>query len=303
MKMKPTLLVLAAGMGSRYGGLKQIDPLGPQGETIIDYSLHDAIAAGFGKVVFVIRRDIESDFREFMGRRWEGRIEIAYAFQELDALPAGFSAPDGREKPWGTAHAIAVAKEQVKTPFLVINGDDFYGREAFLRAADFLKSTRDDELCRYGMVGYHLGNTLSENGSVSRGICEVNDKGQLVGVLENTEIVRDGELISNRAAGQERELDFDAPTSMNMLAFTPSIFDHIETQFKGFLEQRGQELKSEFYIPTVVNDLISAGRATVQVLDCEAKWFGVTYREDKACVQQSIAELVEQGVYPEHLWA
>jgi dTDP-glucose pyrophosphorylase len=303
MKMKPTLLVLAAGMGSRYGGLKQIDPLGPQGETIIDYSLYDAIEAGFGKVVFVIRRDIESDFRDFLGSRWDDRIEIAYAFQELDALPEGFIVPEGRAKPWGTAHAIAVAKDHVETPFLVINGDDFYGREAFLRAVDFLNSACDDEVCRYGMVGYHLGNTLSENGSVSRGICEVNDRGQLVGVLENTEIVRDAEGISNRAAGQERQLDFDAPTSMNMLAFTPSIFTHIDTQFTDFLKERGQELKSEFYIPTVVNDLIAAGRATVQVLDCEAKWFGVTYREDKACVQQSIAELVKQGTYPEQLWA
>ena len=299
---QPTLLVLAAGMGSRYGGLKQIDPVGPQGETIIDYSIYDAIKAGFGKVVFVIRRDIESAFREFLGTRLDHRIEVAFAFQELDALPAGFAVPEGRTKPWGTGHAILVARNLVKTPCLVINGDDFYGRDSFARAAQFLKQAQDNARAQYCMVAYQLGNTLSENGSVSRGICEVSTQGHLLSVKEHTKILRESQGIFNREEGNERTFKGVEPTSMNMFGFTPSIFDHLDRQFKGFLQERGQELKSELYIPSVVNRLIQEKRADMTVLESPEQWFGVTYREDRESVCASVKALIAKGVYPKKLF-
>ena len=299
---QPTLLVLAAGMGSRYGGLKQIDPVGPQGETIIDYSIHDAIQAGFEKVVFVIRRDIEAAFKEFLGQRLKGRIEVAFAFQELNALPKGFSVPEGRSKPWGTGHAILVARELVTSPCLVINGDDFYGRESFVRAAQFLKQARDTTRDQYCMVAYQLGNTLSENGSVSRGICEVSNAQHLLSVKEHTKISREATGIFNREEGLVRGFQGKEPTSMNMFGFTPSIFGHLERQFSEFLQQRGQELKSELYIPSVVNRLIEEQRADVTVLESPEQWFGVTYREDRVSVCASVKALIESGVYPKKLF-
>jgi UTP-glucose-1-phosphate uridylyltransferase len=302
MVMQPTLLVLAAGMGSRYGGLKQIDPVGPHGETIIDYSIHDAVQAGFGKVVFVIRKDIEAPFKEFLGNRLKGKIEVDFAFQELNALPAGFSVPEGRSKPWGTGHAILVAQELVKTPCLVINGDDFYGRESFVRAAKFLQKAQDKACANYCMVGYQLGNTLSENGSVSRGICEVSSGGHLKGVKEYTKINREQSGIVHREEGLTREFTGEEPTSMNMFGFTPSIFKHLEVQFKEFLKARGQELKSELYIPSVVNRLIEESKAEVTVLNSPEQWFGVTYKEDRESVSASIRALIASGKYPQKLF-
>jgi UTP-glucose-1-phosphate uridylyltransferase len=246
--MKPTLLVLAAGMGSRYGGLKQIDPVGPNGETIIDYSIYDAIQAGFGKVVFVIRKDIEKPFREFLGERLTGHIEVAFAFQELDALPDGFDVPAGRQKPWGTGQAILVAKNEVQTPCLVINGDDFYGRESFIQASHYLQKAQDGDSnsgkADYSMVGYQLANTLSENGSVSRGICQVSEEGYLSGVQEFTKIEKTEKgLAHTHADGSLHPFTGSEPTSMNMFGFTPSIFDHLENAFVEFLKERGQEEK------------------------------------------------------------
>lgn len=299
--MKPTLLVLAAGMGSRYGGLKQIDPVGPGGETIIDYSIHDAIEAGFGKVVFVIRRDIETAFREFLGDRFQGRIEMDFAFQELDALPPGFSVPQGRTKPWGTGHAILVAKGQVDTPFLVINGDDFYGRRSFQRAAQRLSSARDNTVADYCMVAYRLGNTLSDFGTVSRGICSVDDEAFLQGVTEYTKIGREGDNIVHREENSCTPFEGQEPTSMNMFGFTPSIFDHLEERFEAFLQKRGQEEKSELYIPQVLSELIEEKLATVQALDTPEQWFGVTYREDREHVKGELSKLIEAGVYPSKL--
>ena len=298
----PTLLVLAAGMGSRYGGLKQIDPVGPDGEAIIDYSIHDALESGFSKVVFVIRKDIEAAFLEFLGDRWKGRIEIEFAFQELEDLPEGFSKPSGREKPWGTGHAIWVARDQVQTPFLVINGDDFYGRGSFALAAERLNRAKDGAKADYCMVGYRLANTLSENGTVSRGICKTDAEGRLESVTEFTKIGKgkSGSL-ENWQEGDERNFSGEELTSMNMFGFTPSIFEYLERELKGFLKERAEEEKSELYIPSVVSQLITGGQAEVEVLDTDEHWFGVTYREDRDIVKGRLSELVAEGVYPKAL--
>lgn len=302
MMSGPTLLVLAAGMGSRYGGLKQIDPVGPDGEAIIDYSIHDALVSGFSKVVFVIRKDIEEAFLEFLGDRWKGRIEIEFAFQELDDLPGDFEKPESRTKPWGTGHAIWVARSQVTTPFLVINGDDFYGRGSFALASQRLNQAKDGEKADFCMVGYRLANTLSENGTVSRGICGTDAKGRLESVTECTKIGygKEGELL-NQEEGQERAFTGSELTSMNMFGFTPSIFDYLEREMMSFLGTRLHEEKSELYIPSVVSQLIASGEADVEVLDTDEKWFGVTYREDRDAVKGRLAELVKEGVYPQAL--
>ena len=302
--MKPTLLVLAAGMGSRYGGLKQIDPVGPNGETIIDYSIYDAIQAGFGKVVFVIRRDIEEAFRDFLGDRLNPHIEVAFAFQELNAaLPEGFSVPEGRSKPWGTGHAILVAKDEVKTPCLVINGDDFYGRVSFMKASEYLNSAKDSDMADYSMVGYQLCNTLSDFGSVSRGICSVSEEQHLMGVKEFTSIAKTAMGISHQNDdGSLHAFSGQEATSMNMFGFTPSIFEHLEKDFKTFLDNRGHEEKSELYIPAVVNQLIQEKKATCTVIPTPEQWFGVTYREDRDHVCGSIQKLISNGVYPEKLF-
>ena len=300
---KPTLLVLAAGMGSRYGGLKQMDPVGPAGETVIDYSVFDAIRAGFGKVVFVIRRDFEQAFREGIGARFAGRIEVGYAFQELGDLPRGYAVPEGREKPWGTGHAILVAKEVVDTPFAVINADDFYGRDAYVQMADFLSSVESGASPDpFAMVGFPLKNTLSEFGSVSRGICKTDDLGRLISVTELTKIEK---LVSGarhiEADGSEVLLGGDEIVSMNFWGFTPSIFEHLTRLFSSFLDDQGEEMKSEFYIPFAVDELVQAGNSTVTVLETSSSWFGVTYREDRDHVVAAIAGLIAEGAYPQQL--
>jgi len=301
--MKPTLLVLAAGIGSRYGGLKQIDPVGPSGEIIIDYSIYDAIRAGFDKVVFVIRRDIEETFKEIIGKRFEGKISIEYAFQELNALPSGFSASPERKKPWGTGHAILVCKDIIKTPFAVINADDFYGRSGFKLLGDYLQKSKDGKTADYSMTGFVLRNTLSEHGTVARGVCQSDSNGYLKNVVELTKI----EKVKNAARnlnddGTYTELTADETVSMNMWGFTPSIFKYLDEQFKEFLNAKAQDLKAEFFIPTVVNNLIVSGKATVKVMKSEDSWFGITYKEDKSMVVNSINDLVKKGAYPSKLF-
>lgn len=300
---QPTLLVLAAGMGSRYGGLKQLDGLGPSGETIMDYSIFDAIRAGFGKVVFVIRHTFEADFREKILSKYEGKIPVEVVFQELDNLPEGFSVPEGREKPWGTNHALMMAAKAIQEPFAVINADDFYGRESYQILCDKLKSL-SESTNTYCMVGYRVGNTLSESGSVARGVCEVDDKNFLTGVVERTAIVRNefGEIVFNDEAGQEVTLQENTPVSMNMWGFTADYFLHSDKQFIDFLEARQRELKSEFFIPLVVNQLVESKQATVEVLDTPSSWFGVTYAADRDGVVAKIQALVDAGEYPSKLF-
>lgn len=301
--MKPTLLVLAAGMGSRYGGLKQLDQVGPSGETIIDYSIFDAIRAGFGKVVFIIRRDIEKEFKAAVGSRYEGKIAVDYAFQQIDALPEGFSVPEGREKPWGTGHAVYTAKELINEPFAVINGDDFYGREGFQLLADCLCKSKDGAKADFSMCGFIMRNTLSDNGSVSRGVCEVNSTGNLTEVVEHTKIERNAKAAKSfMKDGSVVDFTGDEIVSMNMWGFTPSLFEYMDDMFVDFLKVHGQEMKSEFFIPLVADTLIKNGKATVKVMTSEDEWFGITYREDKPTVVASIKKLVEQGIYPNKLF-
>lgn len=300
---KPTLLVLAAGMGSRYGGLKQMDPMGPHGETILDYSVFDAIRAGFGKVVFIIREDFAEAFRESVGARFAGRIEIDYAFQKLDDLPKGFSIPEGRTKPWGTAHAVRAARDAISGPFAVINADDFYGRDAYVRAAEFLADVNTDtapaESC---IVGYYLDKTLSDHGGVNRGITR-HQSGLLSDVEEVIGIDRrkGGEIAGEAVNGDERVLDGDAIVSMNFWGFTPEFFVQLEAQFIKFLEDHGAEPKSECYIPTVVDDLIDSGASVCHVLPTTSSWFGVTYPDDKPRVMENIEKLIKSGEYPKKL--
>jgi hypothetical protein len=297
---KPTLLVLAAGMGSRYGGLKQIDPVGPAGETIIDYSIYDAMRAGFGKLVFVIRHDIEQQFREIVGARFEKRIEVEYAFQELGKLPAGFSVPEGRTKPWGTTHAILMAESVVKEPFAAINADDFYGQRAYKVLAEHLTSGTAD----YAMVGFTLKNTLSEHGSVARGVSQTDASQYLTSIVEMLKIEPDGAGAKNTdAEGKVTKLTGEEAVSMNFWGFTPALFPQIKVAFENFLKQSGRELKSECYIPMTVGELVTARQAKVKVLRSPDSWFGVTYREDRPQVVESIRQLIAKGDYPEKLWA
>ncbi len=296
--MKPTLFVLAAGMGSRYGGLKQLDGLGPNEETIMDYSIYDAIRAGFGKVVFVIRRVFEQDFREKIVSKYIDRIPVELVFQDLDNLPAGFSVPEGREKPWGTNHAVLMGKDVIKEPFAVINADDYYGRESFKVLADYLRSIEGTE-GRYAMVGYRVANTLSESGTVARGVCETDENGFLTKVTERTKILREEDgVIRFIEDDVKTPLDDNTPVSMNMWAFTPDYFRHSEEFFVTFLREHGNELKSEFYIPSMVDYLIHNGLATCRVLDTPDKWFGVTYATDRPQVVAKFAQLVKDGIYP-----
>lgn len=300
--MKPTLLVLAAGMGSRYGSLKQMDGVGPSNEAIIDYSIYDAIRAGFGKVVFVIRHSFEKDFREVFGKeRFGGQIEVEFVFQELENLPAGFTVPAGREKPWGTNHAIMMAEGVINEPFAAINADDFYGRSSYETMAAYLNSVAGQH-DKYCMVGYRLENTLSDFGSVSRGACTVDSEGNLKSMVERTSIERKGDKVYFTENGVDTELSPVTPVSMNMFGFTPDYFAHSNEYFSEFLREKGKELKSEFYIPTMVNYLINNGISKMKVLDCDAKWFGVTYKQDRPMVVERIAKLVEDGVYPKSLW-
>ncbi|MCR5709187.1 MAG: nucleotidyltransferase [Bacteroidales bacterium] len=303
--MKPTLLVLAAGMGSRYGSLKQMDGLGPSGEAIIDYSIYDAIQAGFGKVVFVIRHSFADAFRKiFSKERFGGRIEVEFVYQELDYLPEGFTVPEGREKPWGTNHAVMMARDVIHEPFAVINSDDFYGREGFAAVADFLRGV---EGCkgRYALVGYYLRNTLSDFGSVSRGVCEADAQACLTTVTERTAIQREADgKVYYAEGGNKYEVSEDSVVSMNFWGFTPDYFDYSEELFKVFLSSEAVKVnpKAEFFIPYVADVLIKRGDASFKVLNCDAKWFGVTYKEDRPFVVAKIGELIEKGVYPRSLW-
>jgi hypothetical protein len=297
--MKPTLLVLAAGMGSRYGGLKQIDAVGPNGETIIDYSIYDAVRAGFGKLVFVIRKDIEAQFREIVGARFEKHVAVEYVFQELDRLPPGFSTPAGRTKPWGTTHAILMAADTIREPFAAINADDFYGAQAYRLLAEHLQSGSTDA----AMVGFTLRNTLSDFGSVARGICRVDDEEYLLTVAELTKIERDGAGAKNTDAnGQVTKLGGYEPVSMNFWGFMPTVFAQLQTRFEEFLKLNSGNLKSECYIPLSVGELVAGGRLRVKVLRTDDEWFGVTYREDRPHVVESIGKLIAAGNYRAKLW-
>jgi NDP-sugar pyrophosphorylase family protein len=301
--IKPTLFVLAAGMGSRYGGLKQLDGLGPNGETIMDYSIFDALRGGFGKVVFVIRHIFEEDFRTKILKKYENHIPVEIVFQELDSLPAGFSVPTGREKPWGTNHAVLMGAKAINEPFAVINADDFYGRESFKILADYLTSLNGKQN-DYCMVGYRLGNTLSESGSVARGICEKDSEDFLTTVVERTYIIRDadGQIRFRDENGNLQPVGENTPVSMNMWGFTPEYFRYSAEQFRDFLTENQDNLKAEFFIPLVVNNLITADTARVKVLDTPSKWFGVTYQEDRQGVVDKLAELTKKGEYPAKLF-
>lgn len=301
--MKPTLFVLAAGMGSRYGGLKQIDGIGPNGATIMDYSIYDAIRAGFGKIVFVIRHSFEEDFRSKVLNKYEGHIPVELVFQELDYLPEGFKCPADRVKPWGTNHALLMGKDVIKEPFAVVNADDFYGKESFAVIADWLKKM-EGKKNEYCMVGYRLGNTLSESGSVARGVCGTSDKGLLETVVERTYIIRDkdGKVKYKDENDNMVEVSDKTPVSMNMWGFTPDFFEYSEKAFIDFLNANMANIKAEFFIPLVVNDLIVSGKVTCEVLDTPSVWFGVTYSEDRPMVVAKIRGLVNEGVYPEKLW-
>ena len=300
--MQTTLLVLAAGIGSRYGGLKQIDPVGPNGEIIIDYSIHDAIRAGFGRVVFVIRKDIEEEFRTSIGSRFEGVIPVEYAFQDIADLPVGFSVPEGRVKPWGTGHAILAARHLINEAFAVINADDFYGRAGYDLLGKHLASAHDADYADCAMVAYVLRNTLSEHGGVSRGICECDRDGFVTQVVERVAIFRDGENARFVADdGSETRVSGDKLVSLNFWGFTPSIFDHLESEFRVFLSELVCELKSEFFIPTVVGTLVERGVARVTMLQSPDTWFGITHPQDKALVAENIRRLIDAGDYPEKL--
>jgi NDP-sugar pyrophosphorylase family protein len=302
--MKPELLVMAAGMGSRFGGLKQLEPVGPSGEKIMDYGLFDAKRAGIERVVFVIRKDFEAEFHQQVGSRFAKWMDVAYAFQEMDFLPKGFKVPEGRTKPWGTAHAILSAQAVLKSPFIAMNADDFYGREAFSVLTDWLSKPGQPGHEQYAMVAFQMAKTLSANGTVARGVCETNENGLLITVKERFALepfeggARDTEPDGNvvRFAGSE-------PVSMNFWGFQPTLFERLEELFVSFLEKSGQEMKSEFYIPMAVDDLIRSKKVSVQVLNSSDPWFGVTYREDKEYVVSRIHELVNSGEYPPSLWS
>lgn len=298
--MKPTLLVLAAGMGSRYGGLKQLDGVGPHGETIMDYSIYNAIQSGFGKVVFVIRKDFENDFNEKILSKYKGHIPVEVVFQSLDDLPEGFTVPEGRTKPWGTNHAVRAARDVINEPFAVINADDFYGRQAFDVIARQLMTQKNE----YSMVGFHVGNTMTENGTVSRGVCTVDDNGNLQTVVERTAIGFDKnhDIKFTDENGIEQQLAPNTPVSMNLWGLNPDYFDYTEREFIKFLNEKGKEMKSEFYIPSVVDTLIKNGEKTVKVLETPSQWFGVTYSEDRPGVVSRLAQLHAEGEYPEKLF-
>lgn len=292
-------------MGSRYGGLKQLDGLGPNGETIMDYSIYDAIKAGFGKIVFVIRKDFEQEFREKILSKYEGHIPAELVFQSLDSLPEGFTPPEGRVKPWGTNHAVMMAAKAIHEPFCVINCDDFYNRDAYMVMGQFLSNLPEGSANSYAMVGFRVGNTLSENGTVARGICSKDDEGNLTTVVERTEIMRvNGPICYKDEQGEWIPVEDNTPVSMNMWGFTPDYFEHSELYFKEFLSdpKNMTNLKAEFFIPLMVNKLINEKTATVKVLDTTSKWFGVTYSADRPSVVEKIQSLVDEGVYPDRLF-
>lgn len=306
MSQKPVLVIMAAGMGSRYGGLKQIDPVDPYGNIIIDFSIFDAREAGFEKVIFIIKKAIENDFKIHIGNRVSKYMDVAYVYQELDKIPEGYQVPEGRVKPWGTGHAVLCCRDLIDGPFAVINADDYYGRHAFETIYRYLTTHEDDEKFRYTMVGYRLKNTVTDNGHVARGICDINEDRQLVGIHERTRIEkRDGQIAYSGDDGQSWvTVDGDTLVSMNMWGFTRSILDEIQAGFPAFLEQGLKEnpLKCEYFLPSVVSELLKKDRASVTVLESEDKWYGVTYKEDKPIVVAAIQALKDAGVYPQKLW-
>jgi NDP-sugar pyrophosphorylase family protein len=299
--MKPTLLILAAGLGSRYGGVKQMDKLGPSGESIIDYSIYDAIRAGFGKVVFVINKKIEKDFKEVFEPKLNGKIKTEYVLQEIDKLPIGFKAPEGRTKPWGTAHAILAAKDVINEPFAMINADDFYGKDSYKAVVDFFANNQKET--SFCMVGFQLGKTISESGTVSRGVCSIDGDSYLTEVVEHTKIQKSGNVIEFINDNNEvKPLEKETVVSMNFWGFTPLLFNFIYDGFKNFLKDNINNPTSEYYIPTVVSDLINSNEATVRVLESADQWFGVTYQEDRSNVLESLNQLIKDGVYPSNIW-
>jgi choline kinase len=302
--MRPTLLVLAAGMGSRYGGLKQVDRFGPSSETIVEYSIYDALRAGFGKIVMVVRREFANDFREIIVKRALSKADIRFVYQELDRLPKGFALPPERVKPWGTGHAVMMAEEEIHTPFAVINADDFYGAASYRIIADFLSAKQTGTIEEYCLVGYQLDNTLSESGSVSRGICKVNKGGYLLDIHEHKKIVRNESRITGEIEGAGSVVfNGKESVSMNLIGFRPSMFVHLRNLFTEFLRQHITENSAEFYIPFAMNEIIKSGQARVKLLHTQDKWFGVTYREDREMVISSLKALVAKGFYPHDLWA
>jgi choline kinase len=298
--MKPTLLILAAGMGSRFGGLKQVEPVGPNGETILEYSIFDAIRAGFGKVVFVIRESFAENFKNHFEPKLAGKIDIKYVYQETNMLPQGYLLPEGREKPWGTGHAVLISKNAINEPFAVINADDFYGMEAFKTLSKYLATQISST--KYAMVGYQLDKTLSEFGSVSRGICITDSKNQLTKITETHKIRPENGKIMCETGTETNELSGNEIVSMNFWGFHPSIFSNIESQFIEFLDKNINQPKSEFYIPFVVFEMIKRELVSVEVLTADSQWFGVTYKEDKPFVCEQIKKLTEKRVYPNNLW-
>ncbi|MEI6435038.1 MAG: sugar phosphate nucleotidyltransferase [Bacteroidota bacterium] len=301
--MKPTLLILAAGIGSRYGGLKQLDQIGPSGETIIDYSIYDAMSAGFDKIIFIIKEAIEEDFKEAFVERLKDKVNIDYVFQETWMVPEGIEIPDNRSKPWGTGHAVMMADGKINGPFAVINGDDFYGRGAFQTLADYYNNWSPDRANDYCMVGYRLTNTLSEFGAVSRGVCETNADAFLVDVVERTHIERSSAgIVYKNDQGKFVVIEDNTIVSMNFWGFTPSFFGYLKSGFEEFILKNGGDLKSEFYIPSMVNSLIKSQQASVKILNCDEQWFGMTYKEDRLHVIKSIRALIQKGIYPENLW-
>lgn len=303
---KPVLVIMAAGMGSRYGGLKQIDPVDAKGRIIMDFSIFDAKRAGFEKVIFIIKKEQEDLFREAVGDRVSEYMEVSYAYQEINNIPAGFQVPEGRVKPWGTAHAVFSCIDEIDGPFAVINADDYYGRDAFQKIYDYLSTHEDDDKFRYTMVGYQLENTLTENGHVARGVCTMNEAGELVSVVERTRIEKkgDGAAYTEDEGETWTELPKGSIVSMNMWGFTASILQEIKNGFTAFLDEglKTNPLKCEYFLPTVVSNLLAEDRATVAVLTSADKWYGVTYKEDKPVVVNAIKNMKESGLYPENLW-
>lgn len=297
---KTTLVIMAAGMGSRFGGIKQLEPVGPGGEIILDYSVHDAIEAGFEKVVFIIRKDIEEDFKQMIGTRLEKKIEVEYVIQDIEDLPEGYVKPEGRTKPWGTGQAVLSCMGVVKEPFAVINADDYYGKEGFQKINEFLKNPPScDKQYHFCMAGFRLGNTLSENGTVTRGVCNVSEDGILLSIEETMDIAKKGTV----AVTPIKTIPFTQPVSMNMWGFTPDIMEELKKRFVHFLDNIGEdEQKAEYLLPAVVDRLIQEGKAQVTVLNSNDKWFGVTYKEDKEYVVKAFQELVDKGIYPEKLF-
>lgn len=298
--MKPTLVIMAAGMASRYGSMKQIQQFGPSGETIMDYSIYDAIKAGFQKVVFIIRKDFAEDFRNIFEPKLKGEIETEYVFQEMDKYLQGHSVPVERTKPWGTAHAILCTKDVINEPFAVINADDFYGNDSFKKAHDFLKTDCSEDV--YAIIGYQLANTLSEHGTVSRGVCELDANGNLAGIKERLKISRQDRVMVDDEGDSKTEIPEDAKASMNFWCFHPSIFSFVENGFKEFLDQNINNPKAEYLIPLVADQWIKAGEGVIKVIPTSARWFGVTYKEDAPVVQRNLTELVDNKSYPDNLW-